>query len=64
MSHLFDVASYEVTYKATVHQGVCIHQKECQACVQAAGIGHILDVLFSNLYGNGIDEVLEVMKEL
>ena len=64
MPHLFDVASYEVTDKSTVHQRACVHQEECQACVQTAGICYIFDVLFSNLYGDGVDEVLEIMKIL
>ena len=53
-----------MTHKAAVHQGVGVHQEERQACVQAAGISYIFDVLFSNLYSDGVDEVLEVMKIL
>ena len=51
-----------MTNKSTVHQRVGIHQEERQASVQTTGICNILDVLLSNLYGDGVDEVLEVMK--
>ena len=50
--------------KSAVHQRVGIHQEESQTCVEAASIRNILDVLLGNLYGDGVDEILKIMKVL